>query len=170
MVAPNWRTDPRFGDSRATLEIARDFIRCYTSARRGLTTLGILRSERTLQGDYAEWLIARLLNLELATSGVHPIYDATDETGKTYQIKARVVRHLKQSTSFDFRDLTKEFDYLVCVFLEEESLDLLGVLRVPYNVVREHERVGGNRFAWNRQAQQDDRIERVIWQQTAGQN
>jgi hypothetical protein len=43
-------------------------IKCYLGSREGLKELGILRSGRNLQGDYAEWLTAELLNLKLAES------------------------------------------------------------------------------------------------------
>src|SRR5438067_13492264 len=156
MSTGHWFTDARFSEAtRAKLEIAQDFIRCYTASRRGLTTLRILHSERNLQGDYAEWLAAELLGLQLAASGVQKTYDATDGKGRTYQIKARLTRSLDHPTSFDFRDITLVFDYLIGVFLERETYDLLGIIRVPYAVVREHDRPGGNRFRRNKQTQQD---------------
>lgn len=65
-------------------ELARSFIKCYLAAREGLTRLGILRSERTLQADYAEWLVAELLGLQLAPGGTQRGWDAIDPQGKTY--------------------------------------------------------------------------------------
>ncbi len=63
------------GHALEKLELAQYIIRCYSASRQcltrlGLTRLGILRSERSLQGDYAEWLVAELLGLQLARSGV----------------------------------------------------------------------------------------------------
>ncbi len=58
------------GHALEKLELAQYIIRCYSASRQCLTRLGILRSERSLQGDYAEWLVAELLGLQLARSGV----------------------------------------------------------------------------------------------------
>jgi hypothetical protein len=43
--------------------VARHLIRCYLDARAGLKELGILRTERLLQSDYSEWLVADRLGL-----------------------------------------------------------------------------------------------------------
>jgi hypothetical protein len=94
-------------------ELAQHFIQCYLAARQGLTKLGILRSERTLQGDYAEWLVAELLRLRLTPSTIQKGFDATDRKGQIYQIKSRIVKSLDQSTSFNFADIAVSFDYLV---------------------------------------------------------
>jgi hypothetical protein len=145
-------------------DIARHFIQCYLAARSGLTALGILRSERHLQADYAEWLVAEYLHLQLATSTIQSVYDALDDQGLTYQIKSRIVRHPSQSTSFDFATIDKPFDYLVCVFFSPE-LEVLAIIRVPYQVVSElaSRTNTTTRFRWNRQTANDPRIERLAW-------
>jgi hypothetical protein len=68
--------------SRQKLEVAESFIQTYLAARKGLTTLGILRSERTLQGDFAEWIVAELFDLSLAPDRVQKDYDAKDRQGR----------------------------------------------------------------------------------------
>jgi hypothetical protein len=152
-------------DFTSKQDLARHFIQCYLAARNGLTALGILRSERHLQADYAEWLVAEQLHLQLAVSTVQSVYDALDAQGVMYQIKSRIVRHPTQSTSFDFAAIDKPFDYLVCVFFSP-ALDVLAIVRVPYQVVSE---VGSQtsttfRFRWNRRIASDPRIERIVWQ------
>ena len=77
--------DTDFDDTR---ELARYFIRCYLAARQGLTNLGVLRSERNLQGDYAEWLVTHLLGLQLMPSSVHKGFDATDAHRQTYALRS----------------------------------------------------------------------------------
>lgn len=147
--------------------LAQDFIQCYLAARQGLKKLGILRSERNLQGDYAEWLVAQRLELRLAPTTIQKAIDATDKQGRTYQIKSRMVRSLTASTSFDFSTLTTKFDWLVCVFFSVR-LELLGIVRVPYNVVRELGIQNGPadfRFRWNRRVSQDARIEKLFWKE-----
>jgi hypothetical protein len=126
--------------------------------------MGILSSERNLQGDYAEWLIAQLFNLQLAPSTVQKGYDATDKRARTYQIKSRIVRTLRQTTSFDFSREESEFDYLIGVFFSP-SFDLLGAIRVPQAVVIELRAENANsfRFRWNRKAACHPRVEKLAW-------
>lgn len=147
-------------------ELAQYFIKCYLAARQGLRKLGILRSERTLQSDYAEWLVAALLDLQLARSTTQKAWDAKDAQGRTYQIKSRIVRNLSQNTSFDLATIEEPFDYLVCVFFSP-TLELLGVARVPYTVVRELGVQNANnfRFRWNKRTASDNRIEKLVWPQ-----
>lgn len=100
-------------DNKANLDIARQFIQNYISARQGLKELGILRSERTLQSDYAEWIVAHLLDLKLEINPVQKDYDARDVQGKTYQIKSRLVENISQNTSFDFASSDLNFDFFI---------------------------------------------------------
>jgi hypothetical protein len=152
------------GTAGEKLQLAQYFIRCYSASRQGLTQRGILRSERSLQGDYAEWLVAELLGLQLAPSGVQKGYDAIDVRGSKYQVKSRVVKSLLERTSFDFRSLDANFDHLACVFLSP-LLDVLGILRVPYAAVCDHASTNRNscRFRWNKATERDPRIEKLIW-------
>lgn len=145
-------------------ELARDLIRYYLSARRGLAELGILRSERNLQSDYAEWLATELLALQPNTNPVQQGVDAIDQMGNTYQIKWRIVEQLGQTTSFDFDSIAAPFDYLVGIFFSVE-LDVLGVVRVPYDVVCELGNPAGSafRFPWNQQSAGDPRVEKIVW-------
>ncbi len=147
-------------------ELAQYFIKCYLAARQGLTKLGILRSERTLQSDYAEWLVAELLDLQLAPSTIQKAWDAKDAQGRTYQIKSRQVSNLSENTSFDLRRIEEPFDYLVCVFFSC-TFELLGIARVPYAVVRELGRQTATsfRFRWNKRTASDNRIEKLVWPQ-----
>jgi hypothetical protein len=144
--------------------LARHFIQCYIAARQGLTTLGVLRSERTLQGDYAEWLVAELLEIQLATSTIQKAYDAHDTLGHTYQIKSRIVPTVMRPTSFDFAATELQFTYLVAVFFSP-MFEVLGMIRVPVDVVRELgvPNTKSFRFRWNRRIAADPRIERIIW-------
>lgn len=147
-------------------ELARYFIKCYLAARQGLAKLGVLRSERSLQGDYAEWLAVELLDLQLAPRTIPRAWDAKDAQGRTYQIKSRIVRDLSQNTSFDFATIGRPFDYLVCVFFSP-TLELLGIARVPYAVVRElgTQNLNSFRFRWNKRTSNDGRIEKLVWSQ-----
>ncbi len=151
-------------EDKQTLERARHLIRSYLDAREGLTKLGILRSGRTLQGDYAEWLMARLLNLQLSESSVEKGIDAKDAEGRTYQVKSRMVSNLSSGTSFDLSDPRFRFDYLVAVFFDPK-LEVLGILRIPYEVVIElgSQTKSTFRLYWRGESSLDNRIERLFW-------
>src|SRR6266478_5334019 len=156
-------------EARDAFAVAGHLIGCYLSSRAGLKELGILRTERTLQGDFAEWLVAHLLDLELSRSTVEKHVDARDAAGRSYQIKSRIVTNMSNSTSFDFRSSELVFDFLVAVFFDP-SLSVLAVLRVPRDVVTalSHQTASTLRFRWNRACVDDPRIERIFWQRSAG--
>ncbi len=148
-----------------TLIEAERLIRRYLGAREALKGLGVIRTERTFQGDYAEWIVSRMLDLDLSMSAVEKGIDARDPQGKTYQIKSRRVGDLPSArTSFDMRAPEFPFDYLVGVFFGP-VFEVLGVIRVPYDVVIELGSQTGSTFRlyWNRRSSQDPRIERLFW-------
>ena len=153
--------------ARESLAVAGHLIGCYLAARGGLKELGILRSERSLEGDYAEWLVAKLLGLELSKTSIEKGVDARDANGKTYQIKSRKVRSISQNTSFDLRDIRSRFDYLIPVFFSP-SLEVLAILRVPYDVVTElgSQTSSTFRFRWNRKCARHPRVERLFYRET----
>ncbi|MBT8573789.1 hypothetical protein G6699_09460 [Polynucleobacter paneuropaeus] len=74
------------------LEI-QELITNYINSRDALKVAGILRTDRNLQGDYAEWIVAKKLNLALSESTIQKGFDAVDAEGKTYQIKSRNLDH-----------------------------------------------------------------------------
>jgi hypothetical protein len=147
-----------------TFKLAQHFIKTHVYSREGLKELGILRSDVSLSAGYAEWIVAELLGLRLAESTVQKGYDAVNRKGQTYQIKSRTVKNLKQNTSFDITDIHNRFDYLIGVFFSK-TLDLLGIIRVPYDAVVEMCRRNKNRnsFRWNKSVWSDSRIERLYW-------
>jgi hypothetical protein len=150
--------------TRNAFAVAGHLLKCYVASRAGLNELGILRTERTLQGDYAEWLCARSLNLTLSSSTVQRGIDARDAAGNTYQIKSRIVRTLTESTSFDLASNELNFDWLLAVFFTRD-FDALGVIRVPRTAVIElgTQTSSTFRFRWNRSAARHPRIERLLW-------
>ncbi len=147
-------------------ELASCFIGSYLASKMGLEKLGILRTQRDIQADYAEWLAAELFGLELATNTVQEGWDAKDDT-YTYQIKCRKVKSLCDSTSFDFKGLKANFDFLICVFFAAD-LQILGVIKVPYAVVEEvsAQNKSNMRFRWNRERARDERIEKFYWSES----
>ena len=137
-----------------------ELIKNYLDSRDGLKELGILRSERNLQGDYAEWLVAEKLNLILADSAIQKGFDATGNDSKTYQIKSRMVTTIEDRTSLDFQDLAHEFDYLIGVFFSKR-LEVIQMIRVPYKTVVELavKNKTNYRFRWNRESMQNTTVE-----------
>jgi hypothetical protein len=151
-------------EARQSFAVASHLIACYLASRAGLKELGILRTERTLQGDYAEWLVGHLLNVQLNPNTVEKDFDAVDTAGRKYQIKSRIVVSLSQSTSFDFRSDELGFDFLVPVFFDF-NFEVLAVLRVSRETVvaLSHQNSSTVRFRWNRSCAKDSRVERVFW-------
>ena len=150
------------------LVLAKHMISCYLSSREALKTLKILRSERNLQGDYAEWLVSSYLNLELSESGVEKGFDAIDKDGFTYQVKSRIISHANRSnknTSFDIKNINYKFDYLICLFFEAESFEVIGIVKIPYETVKD---LGSPtkttfRFRWNKKNSENSRGETLFW-------
>ncbi len=147
-------------DAKEKAELAQYFINCYISARQGLKKLGILRTERYLQADYAEWIAKEILNLKFTYNPEIKTYVVTDKEGNTYHIKSRMVKSLDDNTSFDFQDVNSKFDYMIGIFFSP-TLDILGIIRVPYNAFVE---LGSQtqttfRFRWNKQTAKDSRVE-----------
>jgi hypothetical protein len=142
----------------------RGLVRRYLAVRAALKAATVLRSDRTVQSDYAEWLAARRLRLRLVPTSIQAGYDATDSRQRKYQIKARVVHSLSRNTSFDFHSLEHPFDFLIGVFFDND-LRLLGIIKVPRSVVEEKSRSnrGSARLRWSRTLAADPRIERLYW-------
>ena len=132
------------------LEI-QQLIANYVESRDALKEAGILRTDRNLQGDYAEWLVAKKLNLTLSESTIQKGFDAVDAEGKTYQVKSRMVYAKDQQTSFDFQSLDHKFDYLIGVFFSKD-LDVIKIIKVPYEAVLERavKNKTNYRFRWHR--------------------
>jgi len=152
-------------EAREKFAVARHLIACYLSSRAGLEQLGFLRSGRPLQGDYAEWIVAERLGLQLSRSTVEAHIDATDSaSGKTYQIKSRIVATMQQNTSFDFRSDEFSFDFLAAVFFDP-TFGLLAILRIPRDVVaaRSSKTTSRVSFRWNRACADHPDIERIFW-------
>jgi hypothetical protein len=128
-----------------------DALRVYRRARAELRTLGVLRSERNIPGEFGEWLVARELGLTLSTSSVQAGYDAVDATGHKYQIKARCVPNAQSPTSFDVRDPEHDFDELIGVLLSQdyECLAVIAVTREAFDTHAARNR-GSVRLRWTR--------------------
>lgn len=148
---------------RIVFKNALEHIQSYIVSRDGLKELNVLRSDRTLQSDYAEWLISKMYNLSLSDNPVEAGFDAKDSVGKRYQIKCRVVKSFEQNTSFDFKELNNGFDYFLGVFFTSK-FELIAVIKVKYKFVKElgTQNKGRISFRWNSISYKDSRIERLF--------
>jgi hypothetical protein len=102
-------------DSKKILRLLRQHSKIITQ----LKNAGIIRSANNPVGDYAEWLVAKRLKLNLESNSTKS-YDATDpKTKKTYQIKGR--RLTKKNGSRQLGVMrTKDFDFLAAVIFNED--------------------------------------------------
>jgi len=102
---------------------------------------GIVRSSNSPIADFAETLVAKLLNLSIV-AGSNASYDAVAADGKRYQIKARRVTKANPSRQLSaIRNLDKGgFDFLVAVVFDESGFKPKEVWRFPIDLVREHAR------------------------------
>ena len=51
-------------------QVAKKIINEISEARNSLKDLGILRSGRPIQADYSEWLVSKILNIQLSENPV----------------------------------------------------------------------------------------------------
>lgn len=124
----------------------------YLASRQDLKELGILRTDRNLQGDYAEWLVAEKLKIKLSESTIEKGIDGTDNSGNTYQIKSRMVEKATDNTSFDIQNISFPFSFLICVFFSK-NLQVLKILKIPYKTVLELcvKNKNNSRLRWNKE-------------------
>lgn len=86
----------------------------YTQILDELRERGVIRTENSPIGDYAEWLVAKCLGLTLKKSS-NSGYDAIDTEGVKFQIKSRRITPKNPSTQLSaIRNLeSQDFDYLI---------------------------------------------------------
>jgi len=107
----------------------------YNQILEELRNRGILRTSNSPQGDYAEWLVTKKLNLTLANNSTAG-YDAMDANGVRYQIKCRrVTSHNKSQQLGAIRNLdAHDFDVLI-VIIFNEFFKPINVYRIPHEVI-----------------------------------
>jgi hypothetical protein len=146
--------------AHSSFEDAKRALAAYRAARDELVRLGVIRSERSVPGDYGEWAAAVMLDLKLSSNAVEPGFDATDAAGRTYQVKTRIVSDQNAATSFDMKDPGHAFDYLLGVFVSP-GCDILGVIRVSASevTIRSSKNKGSRRLRWTRDCWDADWVE-----------
>ncbi len=111
-----------------------ELIREYVRLRRELKARGVLRADRSLAGELAEYLAARDFGVSLQPNLVNAGFDGIRD-GKRIQVKARIIRSVDASTSWDFREAPAGFDEFLG-FLFDPDYRVLRIVRLPVDVVQ----------------------------------
>lgn len=132
------RTSGGSADEIASNASVRALLRIYAETLDALRASGVVRSSNNPVCDYAEWLVAKALRLQLVTKSTKG-FDATDPKGKRYQIKSRRSTRYNGSRQLGvIRNLDDSpFDYVVAVIFDER-FDLECAYRVPVTAVQNH--------------------------------
>ena len=114
-----------------------ELLRLHSSILDELTARKVVRSKNNPIADYAEHLVSEALSLSLerrARKG----YDATDASGRRYEIKARRENPKRKTTlTSPLRDLDGEhFDELVVVLFAEDYT-VKKAIQFPRRLVRD---------------------------------
>ncbi|MFI5261008.1 MAG: hypothetical protein ACHQZR_00470 [Candidatus Limnocylindrales bacterium] len=128
--------------SRAELAAAApaELLGLYGAIMDELLARGIARTSNNPVADYAEYLAARAFKLQLVPNSVRG-YDAVDETGLRYEVKARRLqarnrgRQLSFFRGFDLAEPT--FDVLIAVLFAPD-LSVRRAALMPFEIVRAH--------------------------------
>jgi hypothetical protein len=112
-----------------------ELLALHSSALDELQRRGVLRTKNNPTGDYAEWLFAERLGLQLAENSAKG-YDATDGDGLRYQIKSRRITSANKSRQLGvLRDLdANEFDFLLAV-LFDDAWQITHAVKIPHSSI-----------------------------------
>ncbi len=115
-----------------------ELLRCFADILDELKERKVVRTRNNPVGDYAEWLLTQRLGLLLERNSKRG-YDATDPSGKRYQIKSRRLDQTNESKQLSvIRNLdANEFDYLVGVLFNRD-FTVKEAYKIPHSVIREH--------------------------------
>ena len=115
-----------------------ELLALWSSVMDELRHRGVIRSSNNPTADYAEYVVANKLGLQLASNSTAG-YDALAPDGKRFQIKGRRLATAKTSRQLSgLRNLNTDcFDYLVIV-LFGPAFELQEIWQLPIDLVREH--------------------------------
>lgn len=117
-----------------------ELLRLHAAVIGALKDRGVVRTKNNPVGDYAEWLVANALDLELQSNSAAG-YDATSADGVRYQIKARRVTPDNRSRQLSaIRKLdAKDFDRLIGVIFNAD-FEITDAYEIPHEVIAEYSR------------------------------
>jgi hypothetical protein len=118
----------------------KQLLAAYCSLMTTLKVRGVLRSSNNPVADYTETLVANALGLSLEGRS-QAGYDATDASGRRFQIKGRRLASPKASPQLSaIRNLdSKPFDLLAAVAYDA-NLAVMYAALIPVDVVAEYSR------------------------------
>jgi hypothetical protein len=129
------------GDDSERTKTVGELLSGYARTLAELRRRGVVRSNNAPAGDYAEWLVAKALDGELADNFSMKSWDVRLPSGLTVQVKTRVtstpIRAGQVQTS-PFRSWN--FDLAAFVLLAGEDYRVTRAALVPVGVVEKHGR------------------------------
>jgi hypothetical protein len=101
---------------------------------------GVTRSRNNPVADYAEWLVARKLDLYLEGKS-NCGYDARSNDGERYQLKTRRLDKTNKSRLLGvIRNYEgNEFDYLVGILFNRD-FKVVNAYKIPHECIKDHSR------------------------------
>lgn len=117
-----------------------ELLQLHATVIEELKSRGVVRTKNNPVGDYAEWLVANALGLELQSNSAAG-YDATGKDGVRYQIKARRVTSDNRSRQLSaIRKLDEaDFDRLIGVIFNAD-FEVTDAYEIPHEVIAEYSR------------------------------
>ncbi len=132
-------------------EEAKELILKIAELKNRLRDLGVIRAGGRITAGYAEWFCSKRFGLELCESGESG-YAALSKHGERVQIKSRTGLDTDFKITFDGVRID-EFDFLLIVFINEETWMIDSIYRVPHDVVKDFLSINqAGRFEWGREA------------------
>ncbi len=116
----------------------KELLQLQASITNELKDRKIVRTQNNPLGDYTEWIVAKALNLQLASNSKSG-YDGETKDGVRIQIKGRRItpsnnsRQLSAIRKYEERD----FDELAAVIFDE-NFDIIDAVLIPHEVVGEY--------------------------------
>jgi hypothetical protein len=79
----------------------------YIQARLALQSQGYLRTYRSPTTDFAEWIVSKVLNGNLAPNRVQACYDVVNENGMKIQVKS-LAKHITNPAGYTIKQKDRE--------------------------------------------------------------
>ena len=115
-----------------------ELLQLQAKATQELKRRNIVRTNNNPLGDYTEWLVSQMMNIDLAKNSTAG-YDAISDAGVTFQIKGRRITPSNPSRQLSaIRNYgAKDFDWLIAVIFNED-FKVINAYLVPHEVIGEY--------------------------------
>ncbi len=116
----------------------KELLQLHSNILKELRGRDVVRTSNSPLGDYAEHMIAERLGLQLAPNS-QTGYDATDDAGVRYQVKARRITQGSRSRRLSvIRSLNeRNFDVLIAVLFDEDY-EVQVAVAIPHEVIPDY--------------------------------